>query len=504
MRHTRRFLPWLTVVAAVSLAVAFAPVAVEHLAYAAEKGSTAAAREDLARLAGRERLSKLFRAVARTVSGSVVEVRVKKRVRMPEFGIDPEDFFRRFWGEGIPAPDRPRPEREERPPRYFMRRGLGSGVVVDAKHGYVLTNHHVVGTADEVEVILADGRKLDAEWIRSDWKTDVAVVKVKPDRLIDAPLGDSDKMEVGDWVLAIGSPEGLNQTVTAGIISAKGRTTGGRPYENFLQTDAAINHGNSGGPLVNMSGEVIGINTAIVSRTGVNEGIGLAIPSNMARRIMDQLVDSGKVTRGFLGVTIQDVDEELAKTFELPGADGALVTRVIEKTPAAKAGIKEEDFIVAVGGKPVADVDELRHRVAALSPGTKVDLTVYRKGEKKTITVTLGSQPDDMHAGGPPPAEPEETKRYGLEVTTLTKRLIEQHKYPEETRGVLVTEVDPTSDAAEKGLRPGLVIDRVNGEDVADTSDFARALRLADEDGRVRLRVVSPAGQRRYVLISPK
>jgi len=355
-----------------------------------------------------------------------------------------------------------------------------------------------------VEIVLADGRKYDAEWVRSDWKTDLAVVKVKADRLAEAPLGDSDKMEVGDWVLAIGSPERLPQTVTAGIISAKGRQTGGRPYENLLQTDAAINHGNSGGPLVDMRGEVIGINNAIVSRTGGSEGIGLAIPSNMARSIMRQLVDTGKVIRGFLGVTIQDVDEELAKTFRLPHAEGALVTRVVEDTPAAKAGIKEEDFLVAMDGKPVADKDELRNRVAELKPGQKVEFTLYRGGKKKNVTVTIGSQPDDIHARFGAPADLAKPERYGLEVTTLTAALASRQGYPEDTAGVLITEVASGSDAAEKGVQAGQVIDQVDGKKVATAGEFSAALAKAEKQGRLRLRVITPDGGRRYVLISPK
>jgi len=256
-------------------AVVAGPMLVERIAYAAEKGSNQAVREELRQLSEREQISRLFRTVAKAVKPAVVEVHVRKREAAPS--IDMDEFLRRFFGEQVPPRDS-RPERE----RYRILRGLGSGVIVDAKNGYILTNHHVVAEADEVDVVLADGKKLDAEIVGGDWQTDLAVVKVESDGLIDAPLGDSDKMEVGDWVLAIGSPEKLPQTVTAGIISAKGRKTGGRPYENFLQTDAAINHGNSGGPLVNMRGEVIGINAAIVSRTGVNEGIGLAIPSNMA------------------------------------------------------------------------------------------------------------------------------------------------------------------------------------------------------------------------------
>jgi len=457
-----------------------------------------AANAELERLAQRETLSRLFRAVAKAVKPAVVEIRVKKRVRMPR-SFDPEEFFRRFWGQ--------EPGRGWEPPRerYFMQRGLGSGVIVDAKNGYVLTNHHVVSGADEVEVVLADGRRFQTQWVRTDWQTDLAVLKIRPDRLASAPLGDSDKIQVGDWVLAIGSPEGLPQTVTAGIISAKGRQTGGRPYENFLQTDAAINKGNSGGPLVNLRGEVIGINTAIVSRTGVNEGIGLAVPANMARHVMEQLIDKGKVVRGFLGVTIQDVDEELAKSFDLPHTRGALVTKVVPDSPADKAGLREEDFIVAVGSRPVANKDELRNRIAQLSPGQRVVLTVIRHGKRMKLTVKIGHQPADMFAKYPSRPERAETpKRYGLEVVELTPERLRQYGYPQDTKGVLIEKVAPDSDAAEKGLVPGMVIDQVDGKRITSTQDFAAAAAAKRKAGRLRLRVLSPDGGRRYVIILAK
>ncbi len=511
MRSSKSVVMWLGAVAVVTLTVAMGPMVVQRFAYAAEKGANDAARDELVKLSGQEQVSKLFRMVAKVVKPAVVEVRVKKRIKMPNFGGGggmSEDFFRRFLGEDGPGgPMQPRPDRRRRPQpdRFYMQSGLGSGVIVDAKNGYILTNHHVVGTADEVEIVLHDGAKYDAEWVRGDWKTDVAVVKVKAKGLIAAPLGDSDKMEVGDWVLAIGSPEGLDQTVTAGIISAKGRRTGGRPYENYLQTDAAINHGNSGGPLVNMTGGVIGINTAIVSRTGVNEGLGLSIPSNMAKRIMRQLIDKGTVTRGYLGVMIQDVDAELAKTFELPHAKGALVTKVLAGSPAAEGKLKGEDFITAIDGKPIDGKDALRHRVADLPPGEKVAFTLYRTGKKRTVTVTLGAQPDSMDlAVKAPDEEKVRPGSYGLEVTTLTKALAQRQRFPAGTTGVLVTDVEAGSEAAEKGLAPGQVIDQVDGRAVADSDGFAKALTKADKGGKLRLRVLSRAGGRRYVLISPK
>ena len=522
MRTMRKLFPWTAATAFLALTIAFGPTVVERFAFAAEKGAAAAARDELAALSERDQTSKLFRAVAKAVKPAVVEVRVKKRVQVPRLGgMDMEEFFRRFQEDenspptpglprraptpapGQPPRDRnqPQPERE----RYYMQQGLGSGVVVNAKDGYVLTNHHVVGGADEVEIVMHDGRKYDAEWVRSDPQTDLAVVKIKADRLIEAPLGDSDKVEVGDWTMAIGSPEGLPQTVTVGVISAKGRTTGGRAYEDFLQTDAAINKGNSGGPLVNMLGEVIGVNTAIVSRTGVNEGIGLAIPSNMVKNIMTQLIDKGKVTRGFLGVTIQDVTDDLVKSFNLPGSKGALVTKVMEDSPAGKAGIKEEDFITAIDGKKIADVNELRNRVADLPPGKKIEFTIFRDGKEQKVEVTIAPQPADMFgAATGEREEPTATKAFGLEVQTLTPELAEQGGYEKGTEGVLITSVEPDSDAAGKGVTSGMVIDRVGDEKVKSAEEFHAAVKKAEKEASIRLRVLVPQGGRRYVVVKPK
>jgi len=478
--------------------------ALERISYAVAAGESRAAREQLAKLAERDRTSELFRQVAAAVKPSVVVVHVKKRVRarrLPLPGMD--DFLKRFFGQGAPSPFGPGgPPSEDRPQQEFYARGLGSGVIVDAEAGHVLTNWHVVHGADEVEVVLADDRRLEAEWVRTDRHTDVAVIKVAPERLVAAPLGDSDKVRVGDLVLAVGAPERLPQTVTAGIISAKGRTTGRGSYEDFLQTDAAINHGNSGGPLVNMRGEVIGINTAIISRTGVNEGIGLAVPANMARRIMEQLVRTGKVVRGYLGVTIQDVGEDLAESFGLPGTDGVLVTEVVEDGPAAKAGLKAEDFITAVNGKAVANVNELRNRVAELRPGATAKLAVCRKGKKMSVQVAIGKQPAEMAAGGPAPKPaPKVERKLGLTVSNLTDELARRHGFEADAEGVIVTAVDPGSDAAEKGLGPGLMITRVQGRAVKTVEEFRRAVAAAGEAGGVRLLVVSGRGGRRYVFV---
>ena len=508
MKYAGKMLPLAAAALILAFAMLFGPALVQQLAYAAARGTNQADREELVKLSQREQLSRLFRAVARTVKPTVVVVRVETEVevpRMPRF--DMENFFRRFSGEDFSDRSQvPRRERQRQPRqrRYFTRRGLGSGVIVDAEKGYVLTNSHVVFGADEIKVIAHDGRQFTTEWVRRDPDTDLAVVKIKdPKGLIAASLGDSGGMEVGDWVLAIGAPEGMPQTVTAGIISAKGRATGRRVYEDLLQTDAAINKGNSGGPLVNMRGEVIGINTAIISRTGVNEGIGLAIPSNMAGNVMRQLIDKGKVVRGYLGVLPQDVDEDLAEDLKLPNVKGALVARVEKGAPADKAGLAEEDFIVAVDGKPIEDATSLRHRIADLRPGAEVELTIYRSGRKKTVTVKLATRPADLAERVQEREGRSRPKRYGLEVETLTERLVERHGFDKDTKGVLITDVEPDSDAAEEGLRPGMVIDKVGGKKVTTAEEFARA--AADKENiRVRVLIAGRVRGQRIVMLSPK
>ncbi len=493
------------VITALLLATIFGTGAIEQIAYAVSSGQNQALREHIRRLSEKDRTSELFRAVAKAMKPSVVVVHVRKKVSI---GARPgmEDFFDRFGGRIPGFPGMPGPGDNDRQPREYFQRGLGSGVIVDAEKGYILTNWHVVADADEVEVKFDDGRSLDAEWVRTDRQTDLAIIKVASERLIAAPLGDSDTVEVGDRVLAIGSPEGLAQTVTAGIISAKGRTTGRAGYENFLQTDAAINHGNSGGPLVNMRGEVIGINTAIISRTGVNEGIGLAIPSNMARTIMDQLIERGHVVRGYLGVQIQEVNDELAESFDLPDMDGALVSDVFPDTPAEKAGLQAGDFIVAVDGKKVRNVNELRNRVAAIEPGTKVDMDVYREGSKKTLPVTIARQPEGF--GGPPTRrtdEPEAIEELGIEVSPVTPKLAQQFGLDEDAQGVILSEVDPTSNAAKAGLRPGMLVTKVQDQPVTDVAGFHAEVTKARQAGRqgVRLLVKTATGQRFVYLQFP-
>ncbi len=370
MNSSKLWAPFLVIGALVWLSLwFFAPKIVYRISYARESARQKALIENLPDLKQADGLSMLFREVSKAVKPAVVEVRVSQKAALTRSRVSP-----RLEGGAI-----------------------GSGVVVDRKNGYVVTNEHVISGADSVAVVLADGRKLKAQWVRSDRMTDLAVIKIPPDKLMDSPMGDSDEMEVGDLVLAVGSPIRLPQTVTFGGISAKGRMYGqSDKYQNYLQTDAAINHGNSGGPLINMTGEIIGINVAIVSPSGTNAGLGLAIPSNTVKLVTDQLIKSGKVTRGFIGLAFKAVDQETAGKLGLPHSRGALVTMVAPSGPADKAGIQEGDFILSVDSQPVASSQEFRHIVADILPGTTIPIELFRDEEILILSVKIILQPDNM------------------------------------------------------------------------------------------------------------
>lgn len=506
-------LPVVVMLALIAAAMLVAPPAAQRIAYAVERGKQDAARTELIELSKHDQLSALFRAVSKAVKPAVVEVRVTRWIET----VGPETHLRRFFNEEnspfrfrFRSPEGDRGER--RVPKRTRRRihGLGSGVIVDAENGYILTNYHVVGTADEVEVVLADGRKFDAQWVRTDPQTDLAVIRIASDRLVEAPLGDSDKAQVGDWVLAIGAPKALPQTVTAGIISAKGRykrTPALARYRDFIQTDAAINRGNSGGPLVNMRGEVIGLSNYIVSSSGGNEGLGFAIPSNMVRNIMDQLIGKGKVVRGFLGVGGQDVDQRAAASLNLPDTSGVVVTAVVEDGPAEKAGIKIEDVIVAVNGKKTTNWNELRNVVAGIAPAETVKVKMYRGGKKLTLEVKLGPQPAwmAMRPGGWDKTVTPGEKKLGIRAVTMTEELAKKYGYDPEkpVKGAVITEVEEGSDAEEQGLREGLVVTHVQGKRIETGEEFVKGVADPGPDGTVRLRVVDPKGGSRMVFIKP-
>ncbi|MCG3150253.1 MAG: Periplasmic serine endoprotease DegP [Verrucomicrobiae bacterium] len=424
-----------------------------------------------------------FADVAERVRPSVVTIYSEKVVKLPRFHpFSDGSPFQWFFEEE----DSARPRRSV--PREFKQTGMGSGMVLD-KEGHILTNNHVVDDVDDVKVKFTDGTILDAEIIGTDPATDIAVLKLKgklPADLAPAALGDSDALRVGEWVLAIGAPFGFEQTVTAGIISAKGRgQVDGRRgnYEDFLQTDAAINRGNSGGPLVNLRGEVIGINTAIISASGQSAGVGFAIPVNMAKRITRDLVKSGHVTRGFLGVIIQDITPTLAEQFKLGQTKGSIVAQVNKDTPAEKAGIQAGDVIVRFAGQPVEDTRNLRNRVAATDPGAKTDVVVLRDGKEKKLVVTLGELPDDDAS---PARERRGNRRsetktdYGLTVEPLTDRQAQALGLDKET-GVMIAEVEPGSSAAEAGLRTGDLIVEVNRQRVTNVEEFRKGLKDAKD-----------------------
>ena len=370
-----------------------------------------------------------------------------------------DDFFERFFGQM---------------PRERKQHSLGSGFIIDQAKGFILTNNHVVANADEINVRLDNGKDYDGEVVGRDPKTDLALIRTKKkmDTTASAPLGDSDKVQVGEWVMAIGNPFGLERTVTVGIISAKGRVIGAGPYDDFLQTDAAINPGNSGGPLFNMKGEVIGINTAIVAS---GQGIGFAIPINLAKEILPQL-EKGKVIRGWLGVSIQDVTPELAKSFNLKDTKGALVADVVKDSPAQKAAIERGDIIVSFDGKAIGSAHELSRTVAGTAPNTKAKVEVIRSGKRQTVTVQVGTMPGEVE---------EESKvvaaELGLSVQTLTPELAEQFDWTRDEKGVLITGVEPGSAAEDGGLRRGDLIKEMDHKPVQTVDEYRRQLKKAKQ-----------------------
>ncbi|MBO6949830.1 MAG: DegQ family serine endoprotease [Rhodospirillales bacterium] len=401
-----------------------------------------------------------------------------------------EDFFKDFF------------ERNQPQNRSRKATSLGSGFIVDAK-GFIVTNNHVIQDADEISVILHDDTRLKAELIGRDPKTDIAVLKVQFDGdLPVADLGDSDKIDVGDWVIAIGNPFGLGGTVTAGIISARGRDINSGPYDDYLQTDASINRGNSGGPMFNMDGEVIGINTAIFSPTGGSVGIGFAVPTSTATPVIRQLIKNGEVRRGWLGVHIQSVTPEIAESLGLKEARGAMVASVVEDGPAASSDIKAGDVILEFGGVNVPEMRRLPRIVADVEPDTTVDVTVWREGEEKTVKVTVGTlkePPTEVAAAAPQDSGGEHSvDGLGLKVAALDPGMRERFKLDEKAKGVVVTEVEATGPAAEKGLQPGDRIIQVSQSDVTGPEDVTRKVDEAKAQGRksVLLRVESAQGLR--------
>ncbi len=415
--------------------------------------------------------SNTFAQVAAAVKPSVININTRTVVRNPFRGFRSpfEEFFgeefRRFFGQ----------------PPELTQRSLGSGVIVD-ESGTALTNAHVVEGATEIEVVTHDEKKYKAKVIGADKNSDLAVIKIQGNGpFTPARLGNSDEVNVGDWVLAVGSPFGLSQTVTAGIISAKGRVIGQGPFDDFLQTDAAINPGNSGGPLVNMAGEVIGINSAILSRSGGNVGIGFAIPVNVAKKVYSELASKGKVTRGWLGVSVQELNEELAKSFNAKAGEGVLVADVVEASPAAKGGLQSGDVILEFDGKKIESPVDLQRAVGLTSPGKSAKVKFLREKREETVEVRVGDVPDDLQA---------RTGRgkalLGLEVKPVTPELSRQLGL-RSTEGVVVASVEDGSPAETAGVQPGDVIREVNRQRVRTVAEFTKAVQGLKAGDRVML-----------------
>lgn len=427
-------------------------------------------------------ISKAFSSVAKKAMPAVVFIKAELAPNTPDsygdqLGQNPygspfnDDFFQRFFGFPSQAqPRKPTPQLSQ-----------GSGFFVSAD-GYIMTNSHVVQGANKITVTLSEGRELDATIVGTDPRTDIAIIKVEGKNFPFISLGDSDSIDIAEWVIAIGSPFQLEASVTVGVVSAKGRQNLRiNDFEDFIQTDAAINPGNSGGPLLNLDGEVIGINTAIFSRNGGYMGIGFAIPSNMAHNIMKQIIETGTVTRGFLGVSLQPIDKDLADAFNLEKPEGALVAEVVKGSPAEKAGIKQGDIILEYNKIAVKTIGSFKNEVSMLKPGSKINLKINRKGQILMIPIEIGSSADtSLIATGI-------TSKIGIEAEDLTPEIAQQLGYGAGETGVVIVKVKPGSAAAQTGVRPGFIILSVNHKKVLNLKEFTQALNDAAEQKRILL-----------------
>jgi serine protease Do len=417
---------------------------------------------------------------------AVVSITSSRIVKAPQVPFFNDPFFQQFFGGRMPQQQR--------------ETGLGSGVIVSSD-GYILTNNHVVDKATDVKVILQDKRQLPRKIVGTDPQTDIAVVKIAVTGLPTIPFADSAKLHVGDYAFAIGNPFGVGETATMGIVSATGRNgLSIEDYEDFIQTDAAINPGNSGGALLDAHGGLIGINTAILSRgSGGNQGIGFAIPINMAKYVMDEILKNGKVVRGYIGVGIQEVTPDLAKAFNVPAEKGALVGNVRPGSPGAKAGLQQGDVITELNGEPVSGPNNLRLKIATMTPGTNVHLKVDRGGQSRDVGITLGEAPAGKGMGSSPGAGAENTPMRGVEVQELTADIRQQLGLNPDTKGVVVTAVPEDSPAAESGLQRGDVIEQVNRQPVNSVSDYQRLVSQAGKQSLVLL--VNRGGQTSFIVV---
>lgn len=434
-----------------------------------------------------DELSQAFERVAETITPSVVTISTESSPKRNKTKQN-EDPLRKFFGDDFFDKMAPTPQR-----------GLGTGVIVD-EQGHIVTNNHVIGESTEVTVRLSNERTVKAKVVGTDPRTDLAVIKIKVKEELPKPakLGDSEKLKIGEWVVAAGASFGLDNTITAGIVSAKGRAlSGGSQYEDFIQTDAAINPGNSGGPLVNLRGEVVGINTAIVSKSGGYMGIGFAIPINMAKQVLNSLIANGKVTRGWLGVGIQNLNQDLARSFDYNETEGALVGHVDPKGPARKAGLQQGDIIVQVGKDKIRNVNQLRNLVAGIKPGTTTELALVRAGKREIRSVTIGELPAQTQDATP--QEDDSVEDLGLTVEEFDESS-QRRPRTDRTKGVLITQIDPQGVAAKAELQPGDIIVSINGQEVSSIADFRTATAKADLKKGVRF-VVESQGMERFAII---
>jgi serine protease Do len=473
-------------------------------------GALPALAEDTNSIAALREMGKAFAGIAEKASPAVVGIRVEKTVTSPYYTIPDwpfgdqsspfdDEFFERFFGRQSRSPRAPQRQQKS------TQTAQASGFLI-SPDGYILTNNHLVGGADKVLVKTAGhSTEIEAKVIGTDAATDVALVKIEGNDLPYLKLADSDKLQVGEWVIAIGNPFGLSHTVTAGIVSAKGRSGLRLPseeisYQDFIQTDAAINPGNSGGPLLDLDGKAVGINTAIVGMGG-NIGIGFAIPINIAKNVQQQLIGTGKVVRGYIGIYMTQLTPELAEGLGLAkDAKGVAVSQVIEDSPAEKAGIKHNDVIVEFEGQPVENDNELRNRVAMLKPGTEVKLVVLRDGERKTFTITLTERSSEEKIAA---AGSQTVEKLGLTAQNLTDDLAERLGY-KGLKGVVVTQVEPGSLAELSGIRDGMLIVEVNREPVSNVKEFEKAVEKAGKDRSILLLLTDGRFARYVILKLPK
>ncbi|MCI5149139.1 MAG: DegQ family serine endoprotease [Candidatus Electrothrix sp. MAN1_4] len=464
---------------------------------AGQAGATTSENE----IAMLDRSAKAFSSVVRKAGPAVVYIGVGKTSKTfngrGQLDMFNDPFFEHFFGKKF---DRFRQE-----PNPFKQHGAGSGFII-SEDGLILTNNHVVDDADTIRVRLADKREFTASVVGADPQSDVALIKIDGKDLPTLPLGDSNKLEVGEWVIAIGSPFELSQSVTVGVVSAKGRSRIGiNDYENFIQTDAAINPGNSGGPLLNIYGKVVGINTAIFSRSGGSMGIGFAIPINMAKSVEKQLRSNGKVTRGWLGLAIQDMNDDLAQSFGVHKAEGILVAEVTKGSPAEKAGIEPGDILLALNRDKVVDVTDLRNRIAMTAPGSKISLQIIREGRKKEIQVVIVEQPVEFSRVTQMRSQKKSSSlldNMGLTLQELTPKLAHQFGYMK-GQGILITQVAPNSPADSVGIQPGQLIEEVNRIRVHSLAELKKVVKKEKHATQILLRI--RAGEySKYVVLRMK